>query len=752
MLRKILLLGYFLLSVSMVFTQTIQKTYINPVIPGDHPDPTLTKIGNDFYSSGSSFNPTPKIYHSTDLVHWEVIAQPVSASWSGYGDSPGGGIWGGHMVFYNGTYWHYFGKGGGSMYFVTAEKPEGPWSSPTRVNVPAGLNGLGVDNSIFIDDDNKWYMLTKAGRENNHILELSDDGQPKGNILDLTWLNPDSDGNPYGWAEGPVMWKHNGYYYYSFAQHLAGNQYVMRSDTLTDNKSDWTIIGTNIFTGSRSVFKTPNHISPAVTLDDGTSWVIAHSYNSNYVAHGRQGLLCEVIYDDNEFPKILRPSTDATTAPNLPNNGVPWAVPHSDSFDSENLNPEWSFLGYTSSTNYSLTEKPGWLKLSISGRTGKTTVIKNDGEHNFSLITKIDFDPQSLGQEAGLWIINGPQTHQVKVYSAMNTENKKVLNFSFEETKYEVENIIGTIVWLKLIREEHKMSGFYSQDGIRWMQIGEIINASDIDIEQSQFNSFTGNQQGLYVQNTSAFFDLYTYRDAYTQILAANPANQYGTTLFDSRYPPNSLTDIHNNDWALYASVEFGNNNYQKHADSLVITASCASSGGVVEVWLDSLNSNRKIAECQINSTGAWDTYNTFITHTEEKVTGCHDVYLKFKGADLEELFNLQTITFIDKDSIATSIGSEQHGEMLGNFRLEQNYPNPFNPATKILYSVPKNSYVSLKVYDILGGEVATIYEGMRNAGNYEVSFDGSMLTSSVYMYQLKSDNFIETKKFLLLK
>jgi len=64
------------------------KPYMNPVIPGDHPDPTLTRIGNDFYTTGSSFNPYAKIYHSTDLVHWEVISQPVSASWSTYGDSP----------------------------------------------------------------------------------------------------------------------------------------------------------------------------------------------------------------------------------------------------------------------------------------------------------------------------------------------------------------------------------------------------------------------------------------------------------------------------------------------------------------------------------------------------------------------------------------------------------------------------------------------------------------------------------------
>ena len=66
------------------------RTYMNPVIPGDHADCSLTRIGSDFYTSGSSYNPTPVIYHSTDLVHWEAIAQPVSTSWSGYDFKPGG--------------------------------------------------------------------------------------------------------------------------------------------------------------------------------------------------------------------------------------------------------------------------------------------------------------------------------------------------------------------------------------------------------------------------------------------------------------------------------------------------------------------------------------------------------------------------------------------------------------------------------------------------------------------------------------
>ena len=86
------------------------------------------------------------------------------------------------------------------------------------------------------------------------------------------------------------------------------------------------------------------------------------------------------------------------------------------------------------------------------------------------------------------------------------------------------------------------------------------------------------------------------------------------------------------------------------------------------------------------------------------------------------------------------------------HFELSQNYPNPFNPTTKISYSVPKNGYVSLKVYNLLGEEIATLYGGVRQAGNYIVTFDGSGFASGMYLYQLKADNFTETKKLVLLK
>lgn len=87
-----------------------------------------------------------------------------------------------------------------------------------------------------------------------------------------------------------------------------------------------------------------------------------------------------------------------------------------------------------------------------------------------------------------------------------------------------------------------------------------------------------------------------------------------------------------------------------------------------------------------------------------------------------------------------------------GQYELKQNFPNPFNPATTIKYQVPEQSFVMLKVYDILGKEVCSLVNEVKKTGEYEVQFDGSKLSSGVYFYQLRAGNFVETKKLLLLK
>ncbi len=96
-----------------------------------------------------------------------------------------------------------------------------------------------------------------------------------------------------------------------------------------------------------------------------------------------------------------------------------------------------------------------------------------------------------------------------------------------------------------------------------------------------------------------------------------------------------------------------------------------------------------------------------------------------------------------------TSVGNT---ETPVSFKLSQNYPNPFNPVTKIAYALPKSGLVTLKVYDILGKEVATLVNEVKNTGSYSVDFSASGITSGVYFYKLESNGFSDIKKMMLIK
>jgi xylan 1,4-beta-xylosidase len=530
----------------------------------------------------------------------------------------------------------------------------------------------------------------------------------------------------------------------------------MRSKTLTDDESAWEYLG-NFFNESdpkrgSALYRVPNHCSPAVMAGDSTWWVIYQSYGTNeWEGLGRQGLVSQVRYDADSIPVADFPINEPMNAPNLPSSGIPWMVPKTDFFDSDTLNPEWQLLGYSPTCPYSLTDRPGWIRLSPKNQ--HNTIIKNDAEHNYALITRLDFDPQSTKDEAGIRIMTGLQTLYAKLYSSVNSDGKKVICFSFDKTYYEVENTIGNLVWLRLFRDNHNLRGSFSADGHYWAQVGNLIKVSKMDAQQAEYNAFTGNRQGLYVMGSPADFDLYIYRDAYSPILAECPANQYGT-LRKSTKQGYVLDNIHANDWAMYAGVEFGNNSdYDKIPDSLKVIASSATTGGTIEVWLDSLDTGAKIAECSIGNTGDWNTFQTF-TVPVEPVSGRHDVYLKFTGTETDRLFQLQWLYFTVLGDTCTSVGETPDAAIPQSFGLEQNFPNPFNPATLIRFKVPERSFVSLKVYNLRGAEVSELAGQEFSAGEHSIPFDASQLSSGIYFYTLRANDskFLETKKMVLIR
>ncbi|MBK8943896.1 MAG: T9SS type A sorting domain-containing protein [Ignavibacteriae bacterium] len=101
---------------------------------------------------------------------------------------------------------------------------------------------------------------------------------------------------------------------------------------------------------------------------------------------------------------------------------------------------------------------------------------------------------------------------------------------------------------------------------------------------------------------------------------------------------------------------------------------------------------------------------------------------------------------------IATDILEEKNPNISSSFNLSQNYPNPFNPSTTINFSIPEASIVKIKIYDIIGREVATILNKNLSAGSHELPFDASSLESGVYVYRISANNFSDSKKMILMK
>jgi hypothetical protein len=122
----------------------------------------------------------------------------------------------------------------------------------------------------------------------------------------------------------------------------------------------------------------------------------------------------------------------------------------------------------------------------------------------------------------------------------------------------------------------------------------------------------------------------------------------------------------------------------------------------------------------------------------------------------------LPNVPFIMKQEVLNIVttGVEDDELSAKEFSLEQNYPNPFNPSTIIRYTIPnviasetkQSQFVSLKVYDVLGNEVATLIDEYKSAGNYEVEFSADELTSGIYFYKLQAGSYTETKKLVLMK
>ncbi|MCW3118720.1 MAG: Xylan 1,4-beta-xylosidase [Chitinophagaceae bacterium] len=617
------------------------NTYVNPVLPGDHPDPTLLKVGDDFYHCGSSFHFAPylPIYHSKDLVHWEIISRVVPPPKAGFvTDRPSAGIWQGAITHFYGSYWVYFSANG--QWFSKAASPKGPWSDPVQVKGNPKTGPLGYDNSIFVDDDGKPYMVIKNGQKTNRLQALGRDGQLTDTVINLDWINAKLQ---YSWAEGPVMCKRNGIYYYFPAGDVSGGQYVLKATSLTADSTKWERLGEFFkpITDTKVGFRRPNHIAAPIQLADGSWWTIGQSYervgDDDWYGMGRQTALYPVIWEGDR-PWGMAPTAAPIERPALSQAGILWRSVQSDYFENDSLNLAWHFLSKKAATQYSLSARKGWMRLLPD--TARAHLVQKETDHYYTAVTRVNLNATDTAGKAGIYLTNGNQMVTVQLYSGYN--NGKKIIFKLDTAIGSIANPFGNNVWLKIERKEHQLTAYASGDGNNWVVVGTPISAVSLDKVQPNYNSWVGTSVGLFAEGKPADFDFFICKDGFSSLPAVGYSNYFGVEKV-KQVSRNSVTNISaKGGWFMISGVELGKG---KRTASQVEVVASSRSGRNLEIWLDDLTMGKLIATIPVTATGGESNWKAF-KKAVKNISGHHDVFIKFPAGS-EQVTYIHSIRFL---------------------------------------------------------------------------------------------------------
>ncbi len=263
------------------------------------------------------------------------------------------------------------------------------------------------------------------------------------------------------------------------------------------------------------------------------------------------------------------------------------------------------------------------------------------------------------------------------------------------------------------------------EDGsLSWYKIFDLDSDEDKALDIKPYNSgVVVSGLGTTDDEKTMFAVYYDVNGTESWIYSDAPKIWRDSFTFNS-FPPNSTSIIvDNTDIIISGALDYG-----------------AGNSAYTSVKLNS--SGELVGNIMFNS-DFLGTLDNSIRLNDKAVLICSDL----NGTTLDRFAK---IINYDLSSITTNINESE--KMPSEFSLSQNYPNPFNPTTSINYSVPSSEYVSLKVYDLLGKEVATLVNQEMNAGNYNVKFDASNFSSGIYFYTIETDKYNKTMKMLLLK
>ncbi len=506
-----------------------QQYFINPILSGFYPDPSICKVGDDFYMVTSTFAYYPglPILHSKDLVNWETIGfamdRPEQLNLDGHGVSRG--LFAPSIRYHEGLYYitcTLIDTGGN--FVITATDPAGPWSDPywlPEVN--------GIDPSMYFDEDKAYILYNSippddkslySGHRTIRMFAFDVDSmRVTGDEILLVNGGVDISKNPV-WIEAPHIFKKDGYYYLICAE--GGTAYnhsevVFRSESATGPYVPW----------DKNPILTQRHLDPSrpnpitttghadfVELENGEWWAVflgCRPYaDKDYFNTGRETFLAPVKWIDG-WPVINPDFEEVQYRYPVPVSGTTQSASnysrfnHRYEFDEDKLHYNFQFLRTVREKWYSLSDHSGHLTLAVrpetcSGKMNPSFVAHRQPHLTGSASTSMAFSPATENEMAGLMIFQN-ETHFYFLAKTL-VEGKPAIalyqsSVDGEEMKLLAsEEIDGEVVRLKIEARRDTYAFFFSVLDGDWTLLKENIDARFLSTREA--GGFVGCMYAMY--------------------------------------------------------------------------------------------------------------------------------------------------------------------------------------------------------------------------------------------------------------
>jgi len=467
-------------------------TYKNPIIKSDCSDPDLIRVGDDFYLVASDFHFVGiQVMHSKDLVNWEIIGQvfnklamsPKYDQMKGYGE----GTWAPSLRFHNGEFYLYVCTPHDGLFMWHTKDPAGAWSNMVTVKAV----DLWEDPCPFWDEDGNAYLVhSHLGAGPLILHKMSADG---------TMLLDDGQQIYQGRvAEGPKMFKRQGYYYISLPEGgvSVGGQTVLRSKNIYGPYE------------RRQVLENGSpHQGGIVDVDNGQSWFIGFKTAGSL---GRIDFLEPVKWQADGWP-VFGDKGKPVSQFKKPDVGKAYPISRpqcSDEFTGAKLSPIWQWNHNPVDSAWSLTDRPGWLRLhglpSADLADARNTLTEKIWDDGGVIDMKLDVSHLTDGQTAGFTFISGSNFGWVGI-----EQHNGIRTIAWDHGNGPA--VQSAEIWLRGTYERASAPLWYSLDGQNYIDTKSAYRLRYLNWKGARFGMFCFGGAGENAGYTDVDFIHYEY-------------------------------------------------------------------------------------------------------------------------------------------------------------------------------------------------------------------------------------------------